>query len=236
MSGKHDYYQTHYKEYHERTFSIDPSSYLEPFAERLAPGCRILDIGCGSGRDLLWLKNRGFQITGFERSPGLAGIAREMTECTVIEDDFESYDFSGLSTDAILASGSLVHLPHHRLSPVIQNFIKAIKKTQGPGKRPPESDQPQAHLYISLKEGTGNRTDKKGRVFYLWQAEELSVLFGKLGFSVLDFSRTESAMETGKIWLGYVLGEMGNQILSGASIPGSPANPLLALGSTSRHF
>jgi SAM-dependent methyltransferase len=210
MSGKLDYYQINYREYHEKTFSMDPSSYLEPFARRLAPRCRILDIGCGSGRDLLWLKGKGFQVTGFERSPGLAGIARKMTECTVIEGDFELYDFSGLSADTILASGSLVHLPHHRLSQVIQNILKAIENTQDSGKRPPESDQPQAHLYISLKEGTGNRTDKKGRVFYLWQAEELSVLFGKLGFSVLDFSRTESAVGTGEIWLGYVLKKMGS--------------------------
>lgn len=210
MSGKHDYYQTYYREYHEKTFPIDPSFYLEPFARRLAPRCRILDIGCGSGRDLLWLKDKGFQVTGFERSPGLAGIARKKTECSVIEGDFESYDFSGLSADAILASGSLVHLPHHRLSQVIQNFLKAIKNTQGSGKQPPDSDQPQTHLYISLKEGTGKWTDKKGRVFYLWQAEELSVLFGKLGFSVLDFSRTESAMGTGEIWLGYVLKKMGS--------------------------
>ncbi|MBW1940925.1 MAG: methyltransferase domain-containing protein [Deltaproteobacteria bacterium] len=123
MSKKYDYYQTHYREYHQRTFSIDPSSYLEPFAGRLAPRCRILDIGCGSGRDLLWLKGKGFEVSGFESSPGLAGIARKMTECTVIEGDFELYDFSGLSTDAILASGSLVHLPHHRLSQVIQRII-----------------------------------------------------------------------------------------------------------------
>lgn len=203
MSGKHDYYQKNYREYHKRTFSIDPSSYLEPFAGQLAPRCRILDIGCGSGRDLLWLKGKGFQVTGFERSPGLAGIARKMTECTVIEGNFESYDFSGLSADAILASGSLVHLPHHRLSQVIQNLLKS---TQGSGKGPPDSDQPQAHLYISLKEGNGKWTDKKGRVFYLWQPEELSVIFENIGFSVLAFSRTESAMGTGEIWLGYVLG------------------------------
>ena len=36
----------------------------------------VLDIGCGSGRDLKWLRERGFSVTGFERSKGLAALAR----------------------------------------------------------------------------------------------------------------------------------------------------------------
>jgi len=31
-------------------------------------------VGCGSGRDLLWLKNRGFKVIGFERPKGLAEL------------------------------------------------------------------------------------------------------------------------------------------------------------------
>ncbi len=69
-----DYYTKHFQAYHKKTFSIDPSSFLEPLKNTLEPGCRILDIGCGSGRDMLWLKNHGFSVSGFERSAGLAGV------------------------------------------------------------------------------------------------------------------------------------------------------------------
>ena len=72
-----DYYQENYKAYHEKTFSIDPSSFLEPLARRLPPEAFILDVGCGSGRDLMWMAKRGFEVIGFERSPGLAELARE---------------------------------------------------------------------------------------------------------------------------------------------------------------
>ena len=51
-----DYYQKNYKTYHEKTFSIDPSSFLDPFAKRLPGDAFVLDVGCGSGRDLLWMK------------------------------------------------------------------------------------------------------------------------------------------------------------------------------------
>ena len=123
-----DYYQDNYLAYHKKTFSIDPSSFLELFAGRLAHGSLILDIGCGSGRDLVWLKKRGFTVVGFERSKGLAKLARENADCEVIEGDFETYDFSLFSVDAILASGTFVHLPHSRLSGVLKSVQRALER------------------------------------------------------------------------------------------------------------
>ena len=96
-----DFYSENYKLYHERTFSIDPSLFLEPLIKVLPRGAYILDVGCGSGRDLLWLKERGFKVMGFERSEGLAELARKNSGCEVIEGDFETFDFSLLSFDAV---------------------------------------------------------------------------------------------------------------------------------------
>jgi SAM-dependent methyltransferase len=91
-----DFYQKNYKVYHEKTFSIDPSSFLEPLARRLPAEAFILDVGCGGGRDLLWMKKRGFDVIGFERSPGLAELARDNVGYEVIEGDFETYDFNSI--------------------------------------------------------------------------------------------------------------------------------------------
>ena len=106
-----DYYQENYNAYHEKTFSIDPSSFLEPLARRLPTEAFILDVGCGSGRDLLWMKKRGFEVIGFERSPGLAELARENAGCEVIEADFETYDFSATMVDAVIIVGSVAPEP-----------------------------------------------------------------------------------------------------------------------------
>jgi len=185
-----DFYSENYKLYHERTFSIDPSLFLEPFIKVLPKGAYILDVGCGSGRDLLWLKERGFKVLGFERSKGLAELARKNSGCEVIEGDFETFDFSALSFDAVLASGSLVHIPHEKFAAIFQNITKCMSS---------------AIIYISLKEGTGLKTDDEGRTFYLWSDEELRRLFAKDGFNVIDLSRSESAVNSKDVWLGYVL-------------------------------
>ncbi len=80
-----DYYKTSYQEYFDATFSVDPSPFLEAFANVLPQGALVLDVGCGSGRDLLWPKERGFPVIGFEQSIGLADLARQNVGCEVIE-------------------------------------------------------------------------------------------------------------------------------------------------------
>jgi len=125
-----DYYQKNYKAYHEKTFSIDPSSFLAPLAQRLPAEAFVLDVGCGSGRDLLWMKRKGFEVMGFERSPGLAELARDNAACEVMEGDFETYDFSTILVDAIMLIGALVHVPHERFSDVFQNIALTLQKSR----------------------------------------------------------------------------------------------------------
>jgi SAM-dependent methyltransferase len=190
-----DYYQKNYKAYHEKTFSIDPTSFLVPLAQRLSADAFILDVGCGSGRDLLWMKNRGFEVIGFERSPGLAELARDNAGCEIIEGDFETYDFTSILADAVMLIGSLVHVPHERFSEVFKNITSAIPK--------------HGSVLITLKEGSGDRTDSDGRIFYLWEDPKARELFDTLGFKVCDFSTSVSKTGSGDVWMSYVLDKTG---------------------------
>jgi SAM-dependent methyltransferase len=186
-----DYYQKYFQTYHQRTFSIDPSSFLEPLRKVLDPGCTILDIGCGSGRDMRWFKNLGFDVSGFERSNGLAELARQNSGCDVIEGDFEVFDFTALPSDALLLAGSLVHVPHENLSLVINKVSTGLRLD---GK-----------VLITLKEGNGTGTDEFGRVFYFWQEKELETLFQGMGFTLLERNCQISKVNEKDVWLAYVL-------------------------------
>ncbi|MDJ0990060.1 MAG: class I SAM-dependent methyltransferase [Desulfobacterales bacterium] len=207
-----DYYATHYKAYHAETFNIDPTPFLGPFARRLRPGCRVLDVGCGSGRDLAWLVRRGFTAIGFERSPGLADLARQKTGCKVISDDFTRFDFASLAVDALLMAGALVHVPHTDLAAVLGRILPAVTpRAQAPLAAPgcaPDNSGHSGHsgqVYVSLKEGRGRHADKHGRVFYLWPDATLRRLFEDLGLAVVHFRRGPSAVGGSSTWLGYVL-------------------------------
>jgi SAM-dependent methyltransferase len=186
-----DYYHTHSNEYHEQTFHIDPTPFLSPLTNHLNPGDTILDIGCGSGRDLLWFKERGFNGIGFEQSSGLAELARENAGCEVFEGDFETYDFSDIRADAILLVGALVHVPYEQLSDILQHVTNGLREG---GK-----------VLITLKEGDSSSTDDQGRVSYLWKDADLRKVFSDLNFRILNFKKQVSLVRESDTWLGYVL-------------------------------
>jgi len=192
-----DFYSQYYREYHQRTFKADMSSVLLLLAKHLPPGSHILDVGCGSGRDLLWFKKRGFEATGFERSPQLAALARQHAGCEVIEGDFEQYDFSRLSYSAVIMMGSLVHTAHENFEEVFKRIVPGVKKT--------------GYVLISLKQGTGRRADSYNRVFYLWQDETLRKIFSDNSFNIVEHSRQVSKLCTDEIWLAYVLSVPGDK-------------------------
>jgi len=187
-----DYYQDNFNAYHESTVKIDPSSFLEPIAQRLPLSATILDVGCGSGRDMLWFKQRGFNTTGFERSSGLAELARKHSGCRVIEGDFEKYDFSGLSLDAIILVGALVHVSHEQFQAVLENIVRGLKQ--------------EGHALVTLKEDRNIPEDLSSeRVFYFWHDKDLRDIFDKLNLTIVDFSRQVSKVRPTDVWLGYVL-------------------------------
>ncbi|MEE4264987.1 MAG: class I SAM-dependent methyltransferase [Desulfobacteraceae bacterium] len=186
-----DYYKHHFQVYHANTFEVDPSSFLKALTNHLETGCTVVDVGCGSGRDILWLKERGYDVIGLERSRGLAGLAREHTACRIIEADFETFDFAKLSADALVLIGALVHLPRPKFPHVLKAICRALKK---PG-----------FLLITMKQGTRTLTKSDGRQFYLWQDRDLRDVFQSQNLPVIDFFRQPSKINPDEIWLGYLL-------------------------------
>lgn len=186
-----DYYDLHFNEYYEKTVNVDPAPFLGPLLQFLPDNANIIDIGCGSGRDMAWFKSRGFRPMGIEKSAGMAKLAEKKSGCRVITADFLSHDFSKYQTDCIVLSASLVHQPHDILLPAMSNIMKALKN---PG-----------FVYLSLKFGNGEKTDAEGRKFYLWQDQGLRTLFNMLCLTTVFHAKTPSARGTSEVWLNYIL-------------------------------
>lgn len=186
-----DFYEQNYQTYHQATFNINPAPFLSPLTNFLPVAATILDLGCGSGRDILWLQKRGYRVTGFERSPSLAELARKNSGCEIIEGDFTNFDFSPMSFDALISVGSLVHVEQDQLITALESISEALK--------------PCGHMLITFKEGKGSSSMPDGRVFILRQQSQLEEIFQNLSFSIIDFSRQVSRIRENDVWLGYVL-------------------------------
>lgn len=172
------------------------------------PGWRILDLGCGSGRDLDRLMAVGHDAIGWEPSAGLrleAQLAfprlqgRIFDLCLPLGRHFLPPEAAGPFA-AIVLSAVLMHLPKIQLPEAAQDIDGLL----APGGR----------LLISLP--TGDRKlddagrDDGERLYTGITEQEIFVLFPKPGFSLLRrWETTDGLDRPGLGWITVLLEKSG---------------------------
>lgn len=144
-----EFYERNAENYFRTTVSIDMAVPRERFANLLSPGARVLDAGCGSGRDARVFRDMGFQVTAFDASPRLAALAREHTGLPVKVSTFQEVAWRE-AFDGIWASASLLHVPRAELPSIMRRLRGALT--------------PGGVWYMSFKYGAGER-EVEGRLF-----------------------------------------------------------------------
>ncbi|MEJ5991795.1 class I SAM-dependent methyltransferase [Ramlibacter sp. PS3R-8] len=92
-----------------------------------APPLRILDLGCGPGRDLAAFKSLGHHPVGLDGSPAFVAMAREHSGCEVWQQDFLALELPAAHFDGIFANASLFHVPRKELPRVLRELHAALK-------------------------------------------------------------------------------------------------------------
>ena len=75
---------------------------------------KILDFGCGPGRDLRYFKSLGHIPTGIEGSETFVKFARTTIGCDVHHMNFINLDLPQFEYDGIFANATLFHVPRPR--------------------------------------------------------------------------------------------------------------------------
>lgn len=109
------------------TQNADVSELHTFFLSRLPQGARILDLGCGSGRDSKLFLEKGYQVVAVDGSEEFCKIASDLIGQEVLNQTFENIDFKQ-EFDGIWACASILHVPSERLPAVIGNISRALKK------------------------------------------------------------------------------------------------------------
>lgn len=89
-------------------------------------GLRILDVGCGPGRDLATLRSQGHEPTGLEGCPAFVRMARQHSGCPVLEQSFFDLQLPGAAFDGIFANASLFHVPRATLPRLLGELFRAL--------------------------------------------------------------------------------------------------------------
>ena len=121
-----DYYNKHTEEFTASTFEVDMESLYKPFLAELQEGAKILDVGCGSGRDTLAFKNKGYQVDAIDYSEELVKKATRLTGIPIKLQSFYEIDVDE-AYDGIWAWASWLHCVRDRLAEVVGKLITALK-------------------------------------------------------------------------------------------------------------
>lgn len=119
------YYDDNAQAFYDGTVSADMAQGRARFIEALPPGGRILDAGCGSGRDALAFNHLGFDVTAFDGSAEMVRLATNHTGLEVLQLTFEEVDWRE-TFDGIWANASLLHVPRDQLVGVMRKLRDAL--------------------------------------------------------------------------------------------------------------
>ncbi len=74
-------------------FGVEPNVFVRAFFAHRSPG-RVLDLGCGQGRNAVWLALHGHDVLGVDLSPVAVDQARELAAAAGVAVTFEAADLT----------------------------------------------------------------------------------------------------------------------------------------------
>lgn len=163
-----NYYNENAKEFFEGTAYVDMSENAKEFLALLPAKSKILDAGCGSGRDSLMFMKQGFEVTAMDGSIEMCRLASEHIGQEVKHMLFQEVDFKE-EFDGIWASASLLHVPSQELEEVLIKLKNSLKEN--------------GVFYASFKYGDFDG-ERNGRYFHNLTEEKAEKVFTKAGFDI----------------------------------------------------
>lgn len=147
---RNDFYEDNAEKFVASTINVDISDLRKRFLNYVRSQGKILDAGCGSGRDGLAFKKMGAEVIAFDASAKMVAIASDTLGQSVLHLAFEDISFSD-DFDGIWACASLLHVPKADLLSVFMKLSKALKLG--------------GVMYVSFKYGNQERINDDGRYF-----------------------------------------------------------------------
>lgn len=186
-----NFYNTNAAEFICNTKNADMSFLQSIFIDRVEEGGRVLDLGCGSGRDSQAFLNHGLEVYAVDAAIEMVRYCQAFLGDRVVHATFDSFQ-SSIQYDGIWACASLIHAERERLADIIKKYADMLK--------------PQGVFFMSFKL---RPTDycANGRSFICFTRGQLDDFLRQIGcFAVIEYFETEDARpgrETEK-WISAV--------------------------------
>ena len=150
---------------------------LSAFLAQLAPGARILELGCGAGGDTAEMLAAGFDVRATDGSPEMAAVAAGRLGRPVETLLFHELDETA-AYDGVWANACLLHVPREQLGAVLSRIWRALK--------------PGGVFFASYKEGEEGGRDTLDRYYNYPSQDWLRATYAEAGgWAALTMERGE---------------------------------------------
>jgi len=168
------------------------------FAARLAPGARVLDVGCGPAHDTVALRELGLDVVGLDRSRGMLAQARVLGSRPLLLGDMRRLPVRAAALDGLWVCASFLHIPIRDAPAVLREFHRALR--------------PGGVLFIGVKQGDGERwvehQSGRRRFFIFYEEARLDALLSAAGFAICESWADPDAYGRPEAWIGRLAGSI----------------------------
>jgi len=143
----------------------------------LLKGKKILDAGCGGGRDVEYFTEEGYDAIGIDLSEGLIKEAKKKKGKFIVM-DFRKLSFENETFDGIWSMAGFIHNSRDDVVKSLKEFLRVLKKD--------------GILYIAVREGEGEEEVRKEkyngepRIYVYFKKEEFENYLKTNGFNIIS--------------------------------------------------
>jgi len=153
---------------------------------------RLVDVGCGTGRDMAWFELHRITTIGVDLSMGMLTYAREYVRGELVSMNMRNLGFRNAFFDGVWCCASLLHLPKADAVFALQE-IRRILKLGG-------------IFILSIQEGNNEGWEDGSipgaqRFFARYQENEMRNMLSTNKFAILKIDSSQTAERN---WLSFV--------------------------------
>lgn len=187
-----EWYNRNAELYDKNANRCNPRNDLSTFLSQIPSGGKVLDAGCGNGRDMETFQKMGYEVAGFDASKEMCRISRARLngDADVRHMRFSEFVDEPGTWDGIWAMASLVHTDPRELPDVVESLRRSLK--------------PGGTLFAALKYGESNDIAPDGRRMMRFNEDTIREAF--IGSGDLRISKREALNSAGEkdIWLNIM--------------------------------
>ncbi len=157
-------------DYQQRHMAFKSAEAHQRFTAALPPPARVLEIGCGPGRDATMLQAGGYRVVALDPAWAMLELAQP-SGAACVQADGRAVPILAGSVDGVWASAALLHLPRLELAIALTEIRRVLR--------------PDGVLYCSFKRGVGEAASD-GRWLAYYQPDEIARMLRGADFALRD--------------------------------------------------